>query len=65
MRLELIICTFIIPYSAMNGRDTNSDPSCGTDLANRLSWAFVVVTVTITERDKSINGKGAPIEVGA
>lgn len=35
----------------MNGRDTNYDPSCGTDLENRLSWAFVVVTIT-TERDK-------------
>lgn len=55
------MCTFIIPDSAMNGRDTNSDPSCGTDLENSLSWAFVVVT--ITERDKSINGEGAPIEV--
>ena len=57
------MCTFNIPHSDVNDRDTNSDLSCGTDLANRLSWAFVVVT--ITERDKSINGKGAPIEVGA
>lgn len=47
----------------MNGIDTNSDPSCGTHLANRLCWALVVVT--ITERDKSNNGKGAPIEVEA
>jgi hypothetical protein len=57
------MCTFIIPRSAMNDRDTNSNPSYGTDLVNHLCWVFVVVT--ITERDKSINGKGAPIEVGA
>jgi hypothetical protein len=55
------MCTFIIPYSVMNGMDTNSDPSGGTYLANRLCWALVVVT--ITERDKSNNGKGAPMEV--
>jgi hypothetical protein len=57
------MCTFIVPHSAMNGMDTNSDPSCGIYQANRLCWALVVVT--ITERDKSNNGKGAPIEVGA
>lgn len=39
-----------------------ADRSCGTCLANRLCWALVVVT--ITERDKSNNGKGAPMEVG-
>ena len=55
--------TFIIFHGTTNGRDTYSDPGCGTDMANRVYW--VVVVVTITERDKSINGKGAPIDTGA
>jgi hypothetical protein len=63
MCFELTMCIFIIPHSAMNGMDTNFDPSCGTYPANRSCWALVVVT--ITEGDKSNNGKGAPIEVGA
>jgi len=57
------MCTFIIPRSTMDGWDIDSDTSCGTDLANRSSWTSVVVTTT--ERDKSINGKKAPIEAGA